>query len=70
MSIPKGQATSFKGKRYRMCVYPTANGWGGFVEDARHYLGGTGECPSRRVALIKAAWIVRAASFNGDEVSK
>jgi hypothetical protein len=53
------QFTTYNGKRYRVCVYECAGDtWGGFVEDRRYYLGGTGVWPTRAAAMLAAARIV------------
>lgn len=44
----------FQGVAYRVCVYRTARGWAGFVEDRRFCHGFTGEHGTERAAWLSA----------------
>lgn len=46
------------GTRYRVCVYRTVTGWGGFVESSRYLEGHTGSHRSARGAWLAALRIV------------
>lgn len=52
------RSVTVRGRRYRVCVYATSGGWGGFAESSRYYVGGTGEQPSRRRAILAALRMV------------
>lgn len=54
---------TFWGRRFRVCVYPTAGGFSSFVED-RFYRGGTGEHPSPRSAWLAGLALVASTEHH------